>query len=65
MSLDRAIGNSLLFLTPLVCSVLIIFGKYLFTSEKIDVELALAIVSVLNSLQKPLRILSSFVELYM
>ena len=65
MSLDRAISNSLFFLTPLICSSLIIFLKRVINNEKLDVVVALAIVSVLNMLKEPLKTISSSVDLYL
>lgn len=64
LSLDRAVSNSLFFLTPILCSSLIIYFKKANTDETLDVGIAFAIVSVLNQLQRPLQILSSSVDLY-
>jgi ABC-type bacteriocin/lantibiotic exporter with double-glycine peptidase domain len=64
LSLDRAISNSLFFLTPIMCSSLIIYLKRKSSDESLDVGIAFAIVSVLNQLQRPLQILSSSVDLY-
>ena len=64
LSLDRALSNCLFFLTPIICSALIIFIKHNSTNETLDIGVAFAIVSVLNQLQKPLNILSSSVDLY-
>lgn len=64
LSLDRAFSNCLFFLTPIICSALIILFEYKKNNETLDVGVAFAIVSVLNQLQKPLNVLSSSVDLY-
>lgn len=64
LSLDRAISNSVFFLTPILCSALIIFFEHKKNQQTLDVAVAFAIVSVLNQLQKPLNVLSSSVDLY-
>jgi len=65
MTLYKSICSSLISLTPLVCSVFIIMMKKVVNKEKVDVTLSLAIVTVLNQLQRPLKILSSSVDLYL
>lgn len=65
MSFERALGNSILFLMPLASATLIIFLKHYINEEKVDVVVSLAIVSVLNLLRKPLRMISSLVDLYL
>lgn len=65
LSRERAISNCIFFLIPLICATFIIGNKRLLGNEHLDVTVSLAIVTVLNSLQRPLKILASLLDSYL
>lgn len=64
ISFSRAMTITVIFLTPLLCSLLIISLDVFVNGDILDAVVCLAVVSMLSQLQKPLRTLAGCVDLY-
>jgi len=65
ISVIRAIEDALLHMTPVICSIVFIIGQQVIYNVEIDVEVSLAVLSVLTNLKSPLMLLSSYSDMYL